>query len=161
MVRSNPAQPADLVSHGAPATSIRRNKNASTPATTATPAASTDTMVVIRPQGSKKRGSNGTSSSSGLRVTSPGDASPHEATGRRGRNHCPLVANGLTREGRHLEQNLSGCPQCKAADTVCTDRTLARETRYCYICRRSFDIDLASAPKQRRREDRMGQMTRH
>lgn len=75
MVRSNPAQPADLVSHGLPATGVRRNKNALTPATTPTPAASTDMTIVIKPQGNKKRGSNGMSSSSGLRVTSA-DARP-------------------------------------------------------------------------------------
>lgn len=98
MVRSNPVVPADLVRHGPPATSIRRNKNASTPATTATPAASTDMMVVIRPQGNKRRGSNGTSSSSGLRVTPVGDARPH------------------------LEPNVGGCPQCRAWESARSSR---------------------------------------
>jgi hypothetical protein len=74
-VRSNLAQPADLVSHRPPAASVLRNKNALTPATTPTPAASIGTMTFSRPRRNKKRGSSGTSSSSGLRVTSLGDAS--------------------------------------------------------------------------------------
>ena len=74
-MRSNLAQPADLVSHRPPAASAQRNKNALTPATTPTPAASIGTMTFSRPQRNKKRGSNGTSSSSGLRVTLLGDAS--------------------------------------------------------------------------------------
>ena len=32
------------------------------------------------------------------------------------------------------------CKFCQSADTIRTDETLAFETRYCYGCRRGFDV---------------------
>lgn len=49
----------------------------------------------------------------------------------------------------------SGCPTCQSADTISIEATLVRDTRYCYGCRRSFDMEL-SGPSEKRlpREDR-------
>lgn len=53
-----------------------------------------------------------------------------------------------------MHRDTSGCTRCKGADTICTDSTLTRETRYCFACRRSFDVDLSGPPdRQRRRDD--------
>ena len=47
------------------------------------------------------------------------------------------------------------CPACKSADTMSTEATMARDTRHCFGCRRSFDIELSGPPQNRlRREDR-------
>lgn len=47
------------------------------------------------------------------------------------------------------------CPTCKSADTISTGATLARDTRHCFNCRRSFDIELSGSPQNRLwREDR-------
>lgn len=55
----------------------------------------------------------------------------------------------------NMWQEVMGCPRCKSADTISTVATLARDTRYCFGCRRSFEIDLSGPPQKRlRREDR-------
>ncbi len=49
----------------------------------------------------------------------------------------------------------SGCPTCQSADTISIEATLVRDTRYCYGCRRSFDMELSGSPEKRlQREDR-------
>ena len=55
---------------------------------------------------------------------------------------------------RKMEQEPPGCPTCKSADTMSTGATLVRDTRYCFGCRKSFDIELSGPPEERqRRED--------
>jgi transposase-like protein len=54
-----------------------------------------------------------------------------------------------------MGQEDTGCPTCKSADTMSTDVTLVRDTRHCFGCRRSFDIELSGPTEKRlRREDR-------
>ena len=54
-----------------------------------------------------------------------------------------------------MGQEDTGCPTCKSADTISTETTLTRDTRHCFGCRRSFDIELSTPPEVRlRREDR-------
>ena len=54
-----------------------------------------------------------------------------------------------------MGQEETGCPTCKSKDTMSTEVTWVRDTRYCYGCRRSFDVELPSPSKERnRREDR-------
>ena len=67
-----------------------------------------------------------------------------------------LAANQTTTSmEKTVGQETTGCPTCQSADTISTGATLARDTRHCFCCRRSFDIEL-SGPLQRRlrREDR-------
>ncbi len=52
-----------------------------------------------------------------------------------------------------MGQEDTGCPTCKSVDTISTDATLARDTRHCFGCRRSFDIELAGPPDIRLRHD--------
>lgn len=48
-----------------------------------------------------------------------------------------------------------GCPTCQSADTISIEATLVRVTRYCYGCRRSFDMELSGPPERPlQREDR-------
>lgn len=42
----------------------------------------------------------------------------------------------------------SGCPTCQSADTISIEATLVRDTRYCYGCRRSFDMELSGPPEK-------------
>ena len=58
-------------------------------------------------------------------------------------------------EAVYMEQEHTACPTCKSADTMSTETTWARDTRHCFGCRRSFDIEFSSPPTERlRREDR-------
>ena len=47
----------------------------------------------------------------------------------------------------------TGCPACKSGDTVRTDSTLVREARYCFTCRRRFDVELVRPDRRRRAAD--------
>jgi hypothetical protein len=47
----------------------------------------------------------------------------------------------------------TACPTCKSADTISTEATLARDTRHCFGCRRSFDIELWEPPRKRLRRE--------
>ena len=61
----------------------------------------------------------------------------------------------MTFDGEHMAPVETGCPTCKSADTISTEATLVRDTRHCFGCRRSFDIELSGPPQLRlRREDR-------
>ena len=54
-----------------------------------------------------------------------------------------------------MGQEDTKCPTCRSADTISTEATLARDTRHCFGCRQSFDIELpGSAEKRVRRDDR-------
>jgi hypothetical protein len=54
-----------------------------------------------------------------------------------------------------MRQNDMRCPTCHSADTISTEATLDHETRHCFGCRRSFEIELCEPPEKRlRREDR-------
>jgi len=52
-----------------------------------------------------------------------------------------------------MQQEQPGCPTCKSSDTIRTEATLARYTRYCFDCRRSFDVQLSDPPERHRRDD--------
>ncbi len=54
-----------------------------------------------------------------------------------------------------MKQEQTGCPTCKSADTIRTEATLARDTRHCFGCHRSFDMELSTPSEERyRSEDR-------
>ena len=68
---------------------------------------------------------------------------------------CPVTARQRHSMEKNMAQVDTGCPTCKSADTISTEATLARDTRHCFGCRRSFDIKLSGPSQQRlRREDR-------
>ena len=52
-----------------------------------------------------------------------------------------------------MRQERPGCPTCKSADTMSTEMTLTRDTRHCFACRKSFDIELTIPTEERRRRD--------
>ena len=57
----------------------------------------------------------------------------------------------------NMQDEETSCPLCKAPDTIRTEATLARDTRYCFGCRQSFDVVSASPPEERHRAgDRSG-----
>jgi len=48
-----------------------------------------------------------------------------------------------------IGQKNTRCPMCQSGDTVSTEATLTRDTRHCFGCHRSFDVELSRSEEKR------------